>query len=124
MASKDQLMLETKETLATRLANRSSNGGGTSIYNPLKADGIKLVTLGQEIGIVGCITEDSGEGRPWAHLTRFGDLGTALKLAVQNVDPRKSFSGKILVGSTAVGLGANFLKRRNHTIKAGLFKLN
>lgn len=113
-----------KGDLVERLVARSHNGGGSSVYNPFKADGIKGVTLAQELGLLGIATEGGVEGRPWAWVWNHGDVGKALRAVAHNADPRNTISGKVFWGATGVGLITGFFKRRGKTVRSGILKVN
>jgi len=123
MPSFEANMKETKETLATRLANRS-NGSATSKYNPFKQDGINLVTLGQETGLIlNAFTSTTGGPNHPVQWIRDKNYGEALKEYVHGLFRIDTLAGKALWGSTAIGFVSNALKRRGRTIRSGLLKL-
>lgn len=126
MPNFDTLMKENKETLATRLVNRS-NGSRTSKFNPFKSDGLNIVVGGQELGLIGAAVEDTTRWGYSPHdlVKTKGDRqwGKALQGFVENCLDWDRFSGKLVIGSTGLGFLANAVKRRGKTIRSGLFKL-
>lgn len=123
MKYEDAMKLD-KSTLAERLANKNHNSQGSK-YNPFKQDGINLITLGQEGGLLLALDDrppgGGGTPRGWLADKQYGNAGKAY---LRNLTTLETTSGKLVIGSTIVGGIASFIKRRGRTIKAGIFKLN
>lgn len=117
--------MPTKEELEERLARRNS-GNGSSRYNPFKADGVNLCTLGQMTGlaIIGFEKGKSQNASAYTSLVKEKRPGLALRRVIKNLDPRESSSGKVLTVATVAALGASLIKRkRAKPLRAGIFKL-
>lgn len=114
----------TKEELEAKLAAKGN--GGSHYLNPIKADGINVLTAAQEISLVLAANERGGKlaGASAVNALKAGRYDTAINRYLNALDPRKSVSGKVLVGSTVIAVITKIIRRKgSKPLKAGIFKL-
>lgn len=103
--------------------NETTRKKAVCALSPVNTNGIKGVTLAQEVSLITVAHESGRHGSPWAELKN-NQYGRAVHHYVMNMDPRATTSAKIFWGATGIKLALGILRPGKPPIRAGILQVS